>query len=596
MAFLRVVGDWLDERTEWRAWAARWLEHPLVGGSRWASAMAAAVATCFLVLALTGIAMMTAYAPSPQSAWGSVHYIEYVLDRGWIVRGLHYWAAQALLVLAAVHIVHGVVTANYRAPREIMWWLTLSVVALAVGEGITGGLLPWDQLGWWGRTVEGNIVGMAPVLGAFIQQMMIGGSELGALGLARSYTLHVALLPLLLAIVLFVRFKLARRQGWSAVAPSTQRLLSEDRRSAYLRRLALDTLFAAAVVFALLAITTAKHGAPMDAPADPMSDYPARPEWFLLPLFALRKFFHGAGEFYGTTLLPGVAALILVVLPFVDKPPRPRIAAMLPAFAVFAAVGWLGWHAWYKDAHDEQYIKQHAKAEARAAAAVQLAMHGIPPGGALEMVRQDPELRGHDLFEQHCASCHVLGDLGDPKKATATYLDGWGTPQWIEAMMHDPDALQFFGRGPYKGKMPSVDVRPADLAKDKPWKPMIKSEVEKHAVALFLASQSGDTSVDEATRKVAEKIVSERCTTCHFYKGEGDDEDSKEAPELVHYASFAWTRAQIANPATPATYREEALDEKLKKHMPAYEKDLSAADIDTVARWTRSRARATTVR
>ncbi len=213
-------------------------------------------------------------------------------------------------------------------------------------------------------------------------------------------------------------------------------------------------------------------------------------------------------------------------------------------------------------------------------------------------MQNDPELRGRDLFAKHCASCHVLGDLGDAEKATATNLDGWGTPAWITAMIHDPDAPEFFGRGPYLGQMPSVDMRPKDKPAGEKWSPMVKTDAEKAAVAQFLASlgdEPGDPprATDPAVRALGEKIASERCTTCHLYKGDGDDQGSGVAPEMAGYGSFAWTRAQIWNPATPATYRDKALDPAMKKHMPRFDNDLSPADVDTVARWTRSHARAT---
>jgi mono/diheme cytochrome c family protein len=125
---------------------------------------------------------------------------------------------------------------------------------------------------------------------------------------------------------------------------------------------------------------------------------------------------------------------------------------------------------------------------------------------------------------------------------------------------------------------------------------MTKTDAEKQAVALFLAAQGdepGDPTrpSDAASRGLAEKIVSERCTTCHLYKGEGDDEGTGLAPELARFGSVAWTRAQVANPATATTYRDKALDENMKKHMPRFDKDLSAADVDVVARWTRAHAR-----
>jgi hypothetical protein len=63
------------------------------------------------------------------------------------------------------------------------------------------------------------------------------------------------------------------------------------------------------------------------------------------------------------------------------------------------------------------------------------------------------------------------------------------------------------------------------------------------------------------------------------------------APELSGYGSVAWTRSQVANPAAPQTYREKALDPELKKHMPRFDKDLSASDLDIIARWTRAHGR-----
>src|ERR1700733_11457283 len=209
------IAEWLEERTGWRSSAQGWIDHPLVGRAPWASAIAASVATCVAVLVLTGVTLMTAYGASPQAAWASVHYVQFVQGGGWVVRGLHYWAAPALFVLAALHVAHGAFVASYRRPREVAWWLTLGVLGLAVGEGITGGLLPWDERGWWARVVEGNIVGLAPGLGSWLQQMMQGGNELGALGLSRAYTIHVMVLPALLLAMLGARQTIVRRHGWA---------------------------------------------------------------------------------------------------------------------------------------------------------------------------------------------------------------------------------------------------------------------------------------------------------------------------------------------------------------------------------------------
>ncbi len=594
MSALRTLGDWLDERTAWRSWRPRSLGAMRVGvtGGPFGSAIAASVATCVGVLALTGLLLMTAYAPSPQSAWASVHYVQFVQHGGWVVRGLHFWAAQSLFVLAAVHVVHGALAASYRKPGEIGWWLTLLVLLLAVAEGITGGLLPWDQLGWWARVVEGNIAGLAPVIGGFVSQMIAGGSELGALGLTRAFTLHVMLLPPIIALALWGRRRLSQPAASSSAANTAAT------GAAVAARMSRNVCVAALVVLALFALTGWGHGAPLEAPADPLGDYPARPEWFLLPMFQLRKFFHGALEFWGTSLVPAAAGGYLVLLPWIDRPGRSRaLFVFAPVVAIFGGAVALSLVARSHDAHDAHFVKARAMADLQAEAATKVAMNGVPPAGALEMVRTDPDIRGRDLFGRHCASCHVLGDLGDAEKATATRLDGWGTPEWIAAMIHDPDAPQFFGRGPYKDQMPSVDTRPKDKPAGEARSPMVKTDAEKSAVAQFLSSlgdEPGDAPrpLDAATRALGEKIVSERCTSCHLYKGQGDDEGSNLAPELAGFGSLAWTHAQVANPATVQTYREKALDEAMKKHMPRFDNDLSPADVGLVARWTRSHARA----
>src|SRR5262249_11537531 len=184
-----------------------------------------------------------------------------------------------------------------------------------------------------------------------------------------------------------------------------------------------------------------------------------------------------------------------------------------------------------------------------------------------------------------------LGSHGSEKDRTATKLDGWSTEAWVLEMIHDPDGDARFGRTLYKGEMPSVDVAPKDGAS----KFVAMPDDDKKAVAAFLASQGdekGELAKRDAARVTKGKgIVTTRCTTCHLFGGEGDDTGDGHAPELSGYGSIAWVRAQIANPATKATYREHALDPDRKGHMPRFDTDLSAADIDLLATWVRATAR-----
>jgi len=239
------------------------------------------------------------------------------------------------------------------------------------------------------------------------------------------------------------------------------------------------------------------------------------------------------------------------------------------------------------DAKDAVFQKERHKADARAQAANRIAMNGVPPEGPLAMLKAAPELRGPELFDKHCAGCHTLGDHGTEKDRTAPKLDTWGTEAWILAMLHEPDHDARFGRTAYKGEMPSVDVKPKDA--DANWKPM--PEADQKAVAAFLAREADEKAEVKGDVAKGKEIVSARCTACHLYKGDGDIGGQGLAPELSGYGSVAWIKAQIANPSSKATYRENALDKDRKGHMPRFDAELKPEDIEVLARWVQAEAR-----
>ena len=180
------------------------------------------------------------------------------------------------------------------------------------------------------------------------------------------------LLPPLIALALVRPSPARARSGLRAAPPPTRRSGRESRAT---------SASPCVVLFAVFALAGGAHGAPLDAPANPLGDYPARPEWFLLPMFQLRHFFHGAMEFWGTSLVPGAAAGYLVMLPWIDRPGRSRALVVAPVIAIFGGAVVLALVARSHDAHDSHYRKARAKADAQAAAAIELAMNGVPPAG-----------------------------------------------------------------------------------------------------------------------------------------------------------------------------------------------------------------------
>jgi ubiquinol-cytochrome c reductase cytochrome b subunit len=525
-----------------------------------------------------------------------VHYISYELAAGWLVRGLHHFGSQAMIVLLGAHVLQVAMFGAYKRPREANWWLGLALMGITLAFGLTGYLLPWDQKGYWATRVATNIAGTTPGVGAWLQQVIQGGPEYGSLTLTRFYALHVGVLPGALVALVVAHVALFRKHG---ITPGAKADLQKVDRF-YPKQLWLDLVAGLAVLLVLFYLTYKEHGAPLDAPADPASDYPARPEWYFLPLFEMLKYFHGPLEIVGTMVLPGVAAAYLFFLPLLDKKPGtaigPRTKALAPLLLGVVATVTLTANAIRADRNDGKFQAARKVADRRAQVAIEIAKRGVPAEGPLAMLRNDPELRGRALFEKDCGVCHVLGDLGDRAKATATVLDGWGTEAFVLGMLHDPDAPERFGNTPYKGEMPSMDVPPKEGADA--WKPMPKEQMQ--AAAAFLASQGdepGEAIPADALRRDAElvakgqTIVTKRCTSCHLWKGEGDDSGTDIAPELSGWGSLAWTRAQVQNPGTPATYRPAAIDPKTKGHMPAFGDRLSPGDVELVARWMRAEAR-----
>jgi ubiquinol-cytochrome c reductase cytochrome b subunit len=267
----------------------------------------------------------------------------------------------------------------------------------------------------------------------------------------------------------------------------------------------------------------------------------------------------------------------LASLPLIDKRadrgvPR-RIQVLLPVGLIGLGALALTLKSFRLDAADADLAKAVAKAVARADRARSLSEEGVPPEGALAMMRNDPTTRRVSLFEQHCASCHRMGDLAPADgKDTAPDLTGFGSAAWATKVLEDPDHDRMFGKTSFKGMMPSVTKPPADPEAAKVFTPMAAADMT--VIVGFLEAEARG---DKTAGTQGEKLVRQRCTSCHRLDGKTDDEDSL-APELRGWGSNAWIQAQIDDPGSGKTYPPAAMDPKLEGHMPAFKDKLPDAD------------------
>ncbi len=172
------------------------------------------IATClFLVLTFTGVWLMFYYFPSATEAYNRMLDLRSSVDFGFVLRNVHKWAAELMVVFVVLHMARVFFTGAYKPPREFNWVIGVILLLLTLGLSFTGYLLPWDQLAFWAITVGTSIAGYAPILGEPIRKFLLGADVVGQEALVRFYVLHVVILPGILSIFLAIHFWRIRKDG-----------------------------------------------------------------------------------------------------------------------------------------------------------------------------------------------------------------------------------------------------------------------------------------------------------------------------------------------------------------------------------------------
>lgn len=587
----KALSNWFDNRTGYKKLVHEALEEPIPGGARWRYVFGSALTVTFLIQLVTGLLLMTSYSPSSSTAWGSVWYISYKMSWGWFIRGIHHFGSQAMVVLLLMHMLQVVVAGAYRAPREVNWWFGLALMGITLGFSLTGYLLPWDQKGFWATKVATKIAGGAPGIGPAIEKVVVGGNDYGNQTLTRFYGLHVGVLPALLVVCLAAHLALFRKHGVTAPAKA------EGSEPFWPKQVFFDTVAGVIVLGILSALVWKDHGAPLDAPADPGSlEYPARPEWYFLSLFQLLKLFPGKYEFVGTQVVPGTIALVLLLLPLLDKLFPRKFAHFLACMFVFALVGgaaYLTIDALRQDARDTRFQESRVTADKAAARALVLAAStkaGIPPSGASDLLSHDPLTKGVAILEQKCLGCHTYGN--NPKATKGGPYNGFdlknfGSGGWVAGLLDNPSDEKYTAHVPTAAG--AKTTRP--LTGMQTWKKTydIEDRMMRQDVASFVASFAkipADTTVEEwsvdpkVTSNRAFETFVESCLPCHAVGNLGPKDKELRAPNLFAYGSPRWLAGMIKKPGSKGYYNF------LKPHeqMPSFEQ-LSPADLEMLIRF-----------
>lgn len=186
----------------------------------------------FILLTISGLMLMFVYVPSTEQAYNRMLDLRSSVSFGGILRGMHFWAANAMIGVVFFHMCRVFYTGAYKPPREFNWVVGVILMVLTLVLGFTGYLLPWDQLAFWAITVGAGIAGKAnyisdhinpllqwihlppmPEVGDLTRWALLGSDTVGQEALIRFYVLHVAILPVIITGFIIYHMWRIRKDG-----------------------------------------------------------------------------------------------------------------------------------------------------------------------------------------------------------------------------------------------------------------------------------------------------------------------------------------------------------------------------------------------
>jgi quinol-cytochrome oxidoreductase complex cytochrome b subunit len=299
----------------------------------------------FVVLSVTGLALMLYYVPYPPEAYRSMKDLQFVVTFGIVLRNLHRWSGHAMVVVVFLHMCRVFWTGSYKPPREFNWVVGVLLLLLTLGLSFTGYLLPWDQLAFWAITVGTNIAAYAPLVGDQVKFLLLGGHVIGSMTLLRFYVLHCVMLPLAMLMLISLHVWRVRKDGLSGAEvhaspaeelaggfPASTKTyglmaLSKRPRASVEARDPNDEVFAwphllyrelliALAVIVVLHIVSLVFMAPLEEIADPTrTPNPAKAPWYFLGLQELVHY----SALVGGVIVPALLVLALLVVPYIDR-------------------------------------------------------------------------------------------------------------------------------------------------------------------------------------------------------------------------------------------------------------------------------------
>lgn len=299
----------------------------------------------FFILVVTGAYLGLIYIPSNveidyggqqlPEAYASVKLIESIPVAN-LFRTVHAWSAHLLIASVVLHAMRIFFTGTYRKPRELNWVIGVVLLGLTLMAGFVGYSLPYDSYAVTATGVGYSIARSIPLVGNIAAELFFGGIYPTLGSLPRLYTIHVFIVPALLALVIGLHLLLVIKQKHTQ--PGYARKLAEPGRVLgvplwpYQAILAGQLLlFMFGGLFLLSAFVPIR---PIDAYGPPGPETPeVKPDWYLLWVYGFLKLvprqvqltlgpFNIGPEFIGGLVFPALFLGVITIVPWLDRTNR----------------------------------------------------------------------------------------------------------------------------------------------------------------------------------------------------------------------------------------------------------------------------------
>lgn len=428
MKWIRKIWRWFDDRSGITENILPLIKHPVPPRSRWAYVFGSATLFCFILQIVTGIGLAFLYQPSSQNAYQSLRFITYQAAMGKMLRGLHYFGASGMIILTGIHMMRVYITASYKYPREMSWVSGVFLLFLTIAMGFTGQLLRWDSNGVWSAVVAAQQLGRVPLVGKLLARLLMGGDTIGTQSLSRFFAMHVFIFPALIFLFVGYHLYLVFRNGISE-PPKAGRLLNPATYRTWYKNMLKekgvpfwpdaawrDAVFSSVIIMVIIVLALTIGPPEITEPPDiSLIHTTPRPDWYMLPIFALFALMPPKIESYVIFAGPILTVIFLLAFPFISN--KGERHPLKRPWAVFGSICVIVFIASLLLVGNRSPWSPNFKATAITANHLQ--------SGKTDAVIQ----QGIHLFHaKGCEYCHQMGEYGGKTGPELTWIGRTRTP------------------------------------------------------------------------------------------------------------------------------------------------------------------------